>query len=110
MWNRYKILLLPLLVYVAGAVSLYIEDSPIQKNLVVGKGFPFPPDQGTKTEWHIPNQPAKISRSITFIIFTPKLIEVKRTLLFIHINEEDPFYSFFFYSDKKGRSPPFKSC
>lgn len=106
MWYRYKILILPLLVYLAGGISLLIGESPVQSTHIMKKGFPFPPEQETKTEWTIPSQPAKISRSFTPIIFTPYIIKVKRTSFVINITKEDSDYTFFYYSDLKGRSPP----
>lgn len=107
MWYRYKIFILPLVVF-CFAVFFSITEKPIKlEKTTVSKEYPFPLQKESKTEWTKPNWSNEVSKTDSF--FLCPIIKNKMyrpSVYYILLNEQEIFYSSNFFYKHNGRAPP----
>lgn len=107
MWSKYKILLLPFL-FVCFAGFSFLSENPVKlEKTTVSRGFPFPPQKESKTEWTKPTWSTKVSKSYSsFYCSLIKNKMYKPSVYIILFSEQKIFYTSNSFSELKGRAPP----
>lgn len=105
---RYKILLLPLIVFCFAGYSL-LNEKPIKlEKTTFSRGFPFPPNKESKTEYTKASWSNKVSKSFSpFICSLTKNKMGRPSVYIISFNEQKFFYSSNYFNKHNDRAPPF---
>lgn len=107
MLYKYKILILPLIVFCFAGLSLISEKPFKLEKTTVSKGFPFLPQKESKTEWTKTSWSNKVLKShptFTYLLTSKQIY--RPSVYLITINVLEKFYSSNFLNKHSGRAPP----
>jgi len=110
MWQRYKLLIVTLVIIFIGGFSLLSEKPAKVEKIDCGKGFPLPLKQTPKTEltkltW---SNKAYISNPAFLCVITNVTIH-KPSVFTILVKEKEKSHSSNFFDNCQDRSPPYFS-
>ena len=107
MLHRYKILILPLIVFCLAGLSL-ISEKPFKfEKTTVSKGFPLLPQKESKTELTKTSWSNKVLKSHpTFTCSLTSEQIYRPSLYLVTINVQEIFYSSNFLNKHNNRAPP----